>query len=568
MSDIIYSILTLLSGCGVFMIGMKFMGDGLERGAGGAIRKIFSKISNRRFAGVGIGAGVTAIIQSSSATTVMVIGFVNAGVMTLFQAAAIIMGANIGTTVTAILVSLPVADFAMALSLVGIFMIMFSKKDKIKNIGTILAGLGLIFVGLDLMSSAFKSDEGLSSAFEYLFTTISFPVFLILFGMIFTAIIQSSSAATGLIVTLVSAEVLGVESALFVVLGTNIGTCITAILASIGASTNAKRAALIHLTFNLAGTLIFTVILLIFHTQICTVLAAIAPTTAMQIAYFHVFFNVTTTLMLLPFINQLTSFAMKMVKEKVNDDEILKLYYIDDRILSTPAIAVAQVVKEITNVAEMAQTNLERSVTALLDRDVSKRDKIYKTERKINYIGKAVGRYLIKISSAPISDTDEQVVGSLFSVISDIERIGDHAKNFIEKTVEMKDGEITFSDEAKQEIVEMYACVKEMFASSLEAFTSRCDKHLPIVNDLESRIDDYKKQLSENHIERLHEGNCTVDSGVPFYATIAGLERVADHLNNIAYSFKKTSLSKMRRQALKAEQKVAASQENAESNNA
>ncbi len=553
MSDIIFSILTLLSGCGVFMIGMKFMGDGLERGAGGAIRKIFSKISNRRFAGVGLGAGVTAIIQSSSATTVMVIGFVNAGVMTLFQAAAIIMGANIGTTVTAILVSLPVADFAMALSLVGIFMIMFSKKDKIKNIGTILAGLGLIFVGLDFMSSAFKSDEGLSGAFEYLFTTISFPLFLIMFGMIFTAIIQSSSAATGLIVTLVGAEVLGVESALFIVLGTNIGTCITAILASIGASTNAKRAAIIHLSFNLIGTLIFTLILLIFKNPIVSVLALLSPLPEMQIAYFHVFFNVLTTLMLLPFINLLTGFAIKVIKEKQNDDEILKLYYIDDRILQTPAIAVAQVVKEVTNMAQLAQTNLDHAVTSMLEQDVTKKDKIYKTERKINYINKAVGRYLVKISSTQISDSDEQLIGSLFSVISDVERIGDHAKNFIEKTIEMKESEIAFSDEATAEITEMYACVKEMFDSSLEAFISRCDKHLPIVNDLEAKIDEYKKQLSENHIERLHEGACDVDSGVPFYATIAGLERVADHLNNIAYSFKKTSLSKMRRQAKKIE---------------
>lgn len=538
--DILLNTLALLAGCGVFMVGMRLMGEGLERGAGGTIRKIFAKINDNRAAGVGIGAGVTAIIQSSSATTVMVIGFVNAGVMTLVQATSIIMGANIGTTVTGILVSLsslPIAEFAMALAFVGVFISMFSKKDSLKHIGSILAGLGLIFVGLDFMSSAFKSDDGLSAIFQNLFTTIEFPLFLILFGAAFTAIIQSSSAASALVITLVGSSVLGVDNALFIILGTNIGTCVTALLAAVGASTNAKRASFIHLAFNLIGTILFTVILLIFQTQIISVLEVLSPTAAIQIAYFHVFFNVTTTFLLLPFIKQLTWLAMKVIHEKeVEDEEVLKLTYLDDRILQTPSIAVAQVLKEVLHMGEIAQKNLRRSINCLITQDLAEQEKILLTEKKINFINKSIGRYLVKLCSGIVSYADEKTLAAMYHAVADIERIGDYAKNFVGEAREMNENKTKFTEIAQIEISEMHAKVEELFNATYKAFETRDIDDLEVVSKIENEVDDYKRKLTLNHIDRLNKQECDVDVGVTFYAVVAGLERVADHLNNVAFS--------------------------------
>ena len=470
--EIVQSILMLLAGCGVFMTGMKLMGDALERSAGQGMRKLFGRISGNRFAGIGVGTAVTAIIQSSSATSVMVIGFVNAGLMTLFQATSIIMGANIGTTVTGMLVSLSafnVSIYLAALALVGVFIMMFARRDTAKRIGGILAGLGLIFVGLEFMGSAFDGDNALSRAFTSLFSAIDFPLLLILFGAVFTGIIQSSSAATGLIITMVGGGVLELRCALYIVLGSNIGTCVTAILASIGASTNAKRTALIHLTFNVIGTIIFTTFMWIFNDGVIWLLTSVVSTPEMQVAWFHVVFNVVTTILLVPFIKQLTRFAEFVIKDKKRDDEP-RLYYIDDRILQTPPIAVAQVLKEVLNMGNLARENLDRAMKAVLTLDVSEKEKILKTEEQINFINKGVARYLIKVSALSLSKSDEKIVGSLHHVISDLERIGDHAENFIEQAEEMRENGIAFSGEARGEIESMYARVTEMFGLSLSVF--------------------------------------------------------------------------------------------------
>lgn len=548
MSEIITSILMLLAGCGVFMTGMKLMSEGLERSAGKGMRKLFGKISNNRFAGIGVGAAVTAIIQSSSATSVMVIGFVNAGLMTLFQATAIIMGANIGTTVTGILISLsalPISEFAMALSLVGVVIMMFSKNDTLKKVGNVLCGLGLIFVGLYFMSAAFKNSTAIRGAFGSLFEVIDFPLLLILAGMIFTALIQSSSAATGLIITMVGEGVLGLQSALFIVLGTNIGTCVTAILASVGASTNAKRTALIHLMFNVIGTLVFTVFLWIFSSKVVWLLEKVISSPQMQIAWFHVGFNLITTAILVPFISRLTKFATFVIKDKKNEDDALKLYYIDDRILHTPPIAVAQVIKEVLNMAELARDNLERGMNAVLKSDVSEKEKIFKEEDKINFINKGVARYLIKMAELSLSKSDEKLVGTLHHVISDLERIGDHAENFFEEAEEMLENNISFSDEAMTELENMYHKVMTMFRASMEVFETRDTARLKEVSEMENEMDTLKRLLGNTHIMRLNNGNCTVESGTHFYALITALERVADHLTNVAFSIKSPSGSQI-----------------------
>lgn len=542
--EIVYGILLLLAGCGVFMTGMKLLSDGLEGSAGKSMRKLFGKISNNRFLGVGIGTSVTAIIQSSSATTVMVIGFVNAGIMSLFQATAIIMGANIGTTITAFIVSLsalPISQFMAALSLVGVMIMMFSKNQTAKQIGNMICGLGLIFVGLDLMSGALETPA-IKSVFGGLFASIEFPLLLIIVGMLFTALIQSSSAATSIIITMVASTVLPVRSALFLVLGSNIGTCVTAIIASFGASVNAKRAALIHLMFNLIGTVIFAAIMWPLSKYVIMFLQFVSPgSTEFQIAIFHLIFNLTTTLLLLPFIKQLVMVATKIIKERADDKDVLKLYYIDDRILQTPPIAVAQVLKEILNMAEIARVNLERSFNAVAKVDLSDAERITKDEQRLDFINKGVGKYLVKMASLNLSRSDEKLIGSLHHVISDIERIGDYAENFLEEAEYMNEVGTAFTPVALSELNQMYEKVTELYRRSIKVFEYRDLTNLEIVDNLEVDVDNMEKLFEQNHVQRLNSEECSVEAGAHFYTLITGLERVADHLTNIAFSVKPKS---------------------------
>lgn len=538
MNNIVFSILTLLAGCGVFIAGMNMMSDGLERSAGGGMKKLLGKLSNNRFAGVGVGMAVTAIIQSSSATSVMVIGFVNAGIMTLMQATAIIMGANIGTTVTGLIVSLSAFDvslYASVLAFIGIMMT-FIKKEKVKIVGSTLCGLGLLFVGLDAMSGAFNNAE-IKNFFEDLLASINFPLLLILVGALFTALIQSSSAATGLIIIMVGQGVIPVENALFIVLGSNIGTCITAILASIGASTNAKRTAFIHLMFNVIGTIIFTIILWIFTKPIVNALAGISNT-QMQIAWFHVIFNVTTTILLLPFIKYLVKFATFVIKDKkvkAKDKDAPKLKFIDELLLSTPAIALMQVQKEIEYMASLSKQNLEKSYVVLTSQDDSKKDEILKTEENIDFSNNAITKYLIKLSPN-LEASDETRVAGFFHVINDVERLGDHAENFYEIGAQMKEAGLQFSETAQNEIKNMVEKTTEMFDIALNVFTTRNTTKLARLTELEKKVDLMKKYYTASHFNRLATGDCQVEVGAYFFSTISGLERIADHLINVGYS--------------------------------
>jgi len=538
MNNIVFSILTLLAGCGVFIAGMNMMSDGLERSAGGGMKKLLGKLSNNRFAGVGVGVAVTAIIQSSSATSVMVIGFVNAGIMTLMQATAIIMGANIGTTVTGLIVSLSAFDvslYASVLAFIGVMMT-FIKKEKVKIVGSTLCGLGLLFVGLDAMSGAFNNAE-IKGFFEDLLASIDFPLLLILVGALFTALIQSSSAATGLIIIMVGQGVIPVENALFIVLGSNIGTCITAILASIGASTNAKRTAFIHLMFNVIGTVIFTIILWIFTKPIVNVLAGISNM-QMQIAWFHVIFNVTTTILLLPFIKYLVKFATFVIKDKkvkTKDKDTPKLKFIDELLLSTPAIALMQVQKEIEYMASLSKQNLEKSYVVLTSQDDSKKYEILKTEENIDFSNNAITKYLIKLSPN-LDASDETRVAGFFHVINDVERLGDHAENFYEIGAQMKEAGLQFSETAQNEIKNMVEKTTEMFDIALDVFTTRNTTSLARLTELEKEVDLMKKNYIASHFNRLATGDCQVEVGAYFFSTISGLERIADHLINVGYS--------------------------------
>ena len=541
--QLIQSLIWLLAGVGVFIVGMNFMGDALEKSAGSGMKRLLERISNNRISGVGIGAGVTAIIQSSSATSVMVIGLVNAGVMKLMQATPIIMGANIGTTITGVLVALKNDYFNMAMYLLAFAGVMmgFFKKEKIKLAGLLCSGLGLIFVGLEVMSSEQAFGNPLvESMFTNVFSVIDFPLLLILVGVIFTALIQSSSASTGVVITMVGAGVLPLDQALFIVLGANIGTCVTALLASVGANANSKRVALIHFTFNVIGTVVFTAIIWLFKEPAVNFLVSLSPgsdpmSLQMRVSVFHVIFNVTTTCLLIPFVKQLVDYSCVVIKDKKEQKEELSLKFVDDRLLSAPSIALMQAKKEIDHMLSLVEENVRLSLASVSGDPAENASKITQNEEVIDFTNGALTRFLIKLS-ASVDERDEQRIGSYFHVLNDLERIGDHAENFHEIGQEMLAKKISFSDTAMSDIQQMYGVVIDMIAIAKEAFDNENQDRLPALSKLENETDEMKRSFSAKHFSRLSEGNCSLEVSPYYTSTITGLERVADHIVNVGYS--------------------------------
>lgn len=540
---LVQSLIWLLAGVGIFIVGMNFMSDALEKSAGSGMKKILEKISNNRFSGVGIGASVTAIIQSSSATSVMVIGLVNAGVMTLMQATPIIMGANIGTTITSVLVALKNDIFNMimyALAFAGVMMGFF-KKEKIKIAGLLCSGLGLIFVGLEIMSSEQAFGNPLvEEMFTKIFEKIDFPLLLIFVGIVFTALIQSSSAATGVVITMVGTGVLPLELALFIILGANIGTCVTALLASVGANANSKRVALIHFTFNTIGTAMFTAIIWIFKDPMINLLVSAFPgndamSLQMRVSVFHVIFNITTTLLLLPFVKQLVNYSCIVIKDKKSEEEKMSFKYVDERLLSTPHVALMQVKKEIDYMFDLVEENTTLSLVAMNTGSAEHNDTIRNNEKIINFTNNSLTKFLIELSVS-MEHSDERIIGSYFHVLNDLERIGDHAENLHEIGLEMIDKKIEFSEKARLEIAQMSDNIMKMFDVSKNVFENSNKNNLPELAMLEENVDVQKKELIASHFSRLAEGNCHVDVSPYFSSVVVGLERMGDHLVNVGYS--------------------------------
>lgn len=537
------SLIWLLAGVGIFIVGMNFLSDTLEKSAGTGMKRLLERISNNRFSGVGIGAGVTAIIQSSSATSVMVIGLVNAGVMTLMQATPIIMGANIGTTITGVLVALKNDYFNMAMYLLAFAGVMmgFSKKEKFKLAGSLCSGLGLIFVGLNIMSSEEAFGNPLvETMFTNIFAVIDFPLLLIFVGVIFTALIQSSSAATGVVITMVGTGVLPLDLALFIILGANIGTCVTALLASVGANANSKRVALIHFTFNAIGTALFTAIIWLFREPVVNLLVSLFPgddpmSLQMRVSAFHVVFNVSTTLLLLPFVKQLVNYSCTVIKDKQEQKAAMTLKFVDERLLSAPHVAMMQVKKEIDYMLSLVEENIQFSFVAMDSGSAEHDEKIRKNEEIIDFTNSALTHFLIKLS-VDMPESDENIIGSYFHVLNDLERIGDHAENFHEIGLEMIGKKIAFSERAKGGITTMRQSVMEMFTIAKDAFENLNREDLPGLTALEEGVDGMKKELIASHFARLAEGNCSVDVSPYYSSVIVGLERVADHLVNVGYS--------------------------------
>ena len=541
--QLIQSLIWLLAGVGVFIVGMNFMGDALEKSAGIGMKRLLERISNNRFSGVGIGAGVTAIIQSSSATSVMVIGLVNAGVMTLMQATPIIMGANIGTTITGVLVALKNDYFNMAMYLLAFAGVMmgFFKNQKIRIAGSLCCGLGLIFVGLEVMSSEQAFGNPLvENMFTEIFKMIDFPLLLILVGVVFTALIQSSSASTGVVITMVGAGVLPLDLALFIVLGANIGTCVTALLASVGANANSKRVALIHFTFNVIGTVLFTAIIWIFREPMVNFLVSLFPgndpmSLQMRVSVFHVIFNVTTTCLLLPFVKQLVHYSCWMIKERKQEGAVHSLKYVDDRLLTLPSVAMMQVKKEIDYMLSLVEENLRYSLASIDGNPAVNAERISDNEDTIDFTNGSLTQFLIKLSAC-VDERDEQKIGAYFHVLNDLERIGDHAENFHEIGQEMLDKKLAFSDMALSDIKQMYGVAIAMIAIAKDALDTESLDRLPALTDLENQTDEMKRTFSAKHFFRLSEGHCSLEVSPYYTSTITGLERVADHIVNVGYS--------------------------------
>lgn len=531
------TILTLLGGLGVFLIALKIMSENLESVAGNRLRTVFNKISSNRFAGIAVGTGVTMVIQSSSATTVMVVGFVNAGVMTLAQATSIIMGANIGTTITAqigALQSLPITAFFAALACVGAFMQM-SKHDKVNLWGCIIGSIGMIFVGLQVMSAAMKSFSN-SPVIEQVMTSISNPILLLLIGLTITAIVQSSSATTIILITMAGANLMTLENAIFITLGINIGTCVTAMFASIGASSNGKRASFIHLMFNCIGSVIFFILALVL--PIDKWLQSAFTEIETQIAMFHTIFNVTTTILLVPFIKQLTQLACLVIRDKKtkpNEDGFVedKFQYVDERLLATPTIALAQVRKEILLMASVAKKNFDTAVYAITINSLAKQPKFDGRERHLNFLNKELTNYLTKVSSSPISKQTERELSSYYHVISDLERVGDYSENIMEYTQKMVKANSTFSDSAKAELAEMKSAIDKLYDVVMTGYINKDVSQKDDMEKLEESVDEYKAALDRSHILRLRDNLCSPDAGAVWLNLINDMERIADHFRNV-----------------------------------
>lgn len=541
--DIVIKILMLLAGLGVFLIGINAMGDNLESLAGSKMRTLFDKISGNRFTGVLTGAGVTAVIQSSSATTVMVVGFVNAGLMTLAQAAPIIMGANIGTTITAQIValeSLKITAYFAALACVGAFMQMMGKKDIIKKIGALLAGLGMIFVGMDVMKNAMSAFTEIP-AIKNLLVSSTNPALLIFIAMALTALVQSSSATTGILIALAGSFGMPIKSVMFATLGINIGTCVTAALAAIGTTTNAKRASLIHFMFNVLGALIFFPIVQwsgidkLFDKMF-------GGNIQVESAMFHTFFNVTVTLALLPFVKGLVWLACHIIPEKKNKGEVEdtflteKFKYIDNRILNTPAIAINQTKREILLMAEIAKKNYKHSIECVINGKVENGEKFENREKHLNFLNREISKFLVQLSASEVSFKDELMIASFYHVVSDLERVGDYSENIMEYAAELSNIKTTFSDVAITQVKDMSDKVISVFDNAVKAFEYQDIEILNTVNNYENMVDECKKQLDIDHINRLNNNQCSASAGAVYLSLISNLERISDHMQNVAIS--------------------------------
>lgn len=532
------NILSMAGGLGLFLFGIRTMGDGLENAAGAKLKRMLEVLTGNRFLAVLVGFVVTAIIQSSTATTVMVVGFVNAGMMSLAQAVGVIMGANIGTTVTSLLIALNFSSVAAASVLVGVILMLASKKTVVKNLGAIFTGFGLLFLGIDMMSDSMAPLRE-SAGFMNFIVTVSEsplrPLFGIILGIVMTAVLQSSSASVGVLQALAMQGLVPLKFSVFVLFGQNIGTCLTALFSTVGAKKNSKRAAVIHLLFNLIGTGIFILIALL--TPYVEWIEKLSPDPMAQIAISHIVFNIVSTVVMFPFAKVLVKLSCLLVPGKDDSESEMHCKFIDDRLLNTPPFAVMQVSKEVARMAKLARDNFETSAHALINRSDKDLDKVMENEEIINYLNHHITSYLVKLNALDITDSDSDYIARVFHAINDIERVGDHAINLAEAAQHNIGEGLKFSDPAREELNQLCGSVVTLLERSMAAFDNQSlsDDEAKELSDLEEHIDDLTLECQDSHIFRLNRKECNTEAGMLYLNTITDFERVGDHAINIAF---------------------------------
>lgn len=534
------NIATLLSGLGLLLYGIKILGEGLELAAGAKLKVLLEKMTSNRFAAVLVGFVITTLIQSSSTTTVMVVGFVNTGIMNLTQAIGVIMGANIGTTTTSILVSLDIGKYAPIAIGIGVFLSMLTKKTTKKHIGLAITGFGMLFLGMTLMKDAMEPLAS-SPVFSEWLMNANNPFVAILIGTVITAVIQSSAASIGILQALAAQGLIPLHFAVYVIYGQNIGTCITALISSIGTKKNSKRTAVMHVLFNVFGTVIFIILtkLLPFTDWI----ESLTDNTMMQLSLVHIIFNVVSTLIMFPFADKvLVKLACLIVPDKKDSSEDdFKLQFVDNLMINTPPFAVAQVSKEVHRMAGLARQNFSIAAEDLLNKSCNHFDEVQHTEEVINFLNHNITPILVKINSLDLSYSDAKYIGRVFHVINDIERIGDHAQNLEEAAKSRVDEGIEISAEGEKELREMYETTLKLIDGSIEAFTAQIldNEKAEQLSEYEASVDDMQTEFEQSHIERLNAHKCNTRAGMLFINTITDFERVADHATNIAWSVSK-----------------------------
>ncbi len=553
-TSIITAILTLMAGIGVFLMACHMMSSHLESAGSKKLKQLFARVGGSKWTGVGIGTVGTAAIQSSGAVTVMVIGFVNVGIMSLAQAATVIYGANIGTTVTAQLVALGMLGgngisttiIFSALAGIGAFILMFAKRESWKHTGGILTGFGILFVGLGMMSNAMDDFAALDSVKQFL-ASIKNPLLIVFLGALFTAIVQSSSVITSIAITMVVAGLLSLNQGIYLTMGSNIGSCVVAILAGMTSGTNAKRTALIHLFFNVMGVLLFLLVALGLNLlsngmlSFGSLFERLFPSAPqVQLAMFHTVFNVCTTLVALPLTEGLVRLVCRIIKEK---DEPAKndqphLYFLDETMLRTPVLAVRQMKSEIENMAGLAIENFKRSINIVTTMDFSEAKKFANTEKELNFLNKELLRYIVLLSDNQMNTFDLKFLNASIRSVSDLERIGDYSENIVEYAESLKSQDAKFSDKAVEEIRRMEKHIIDLYEVVTAAYRNNDLEALEWAYIIEDEIDDLTDEMEHNHIKRLIDGECTPQVGAEYLSLAKNAERIADHLINVGNTIK------------------------------
>ena len=531
-------LLSMAGGLGLFLFGMELMSDSIEKVAGAKLRRILEIFTTNRFMGMIVGILFTGIVQSSSACTVMVVSFVNSGLMNLYQAAGVILGANIGTTVTSQLISFNLSEYAPAFLLAGVVVMMFCKRENVKKIAEVVVGFGILFVGLSLMSDAMgalKDDPQIAN----MLMSLSNPFLATIVGFLLTAIIQSSSVTVSIVLLLASKDLLALPITLYIILGCNIGSCVTALLASMTGKKDAKRAALIHFLFNVIGTAIIYLVLFVAEEPVTQFLHSISSDNGRFVANAHTMIKIAQVVILFPFTKYLVKLACICVPgedRKVGYRENYQLKYIGEKAVFNPATAVVDAIKELERMASLANENLIRAMNSLITLDEEDIEEVYEVEKNINFLNHSITDYLVKINQTTLPIEDLKSLGALFHVVNDIERIGDHAENVADAAKRRKEEGIPISKEAQRELGEMLDMVNKIIQYAIDMFIKSDEAHMQEILVLEDKVDAKEKELQRAHVERLTKGECTPDAGMIFSDVVSGLERVADHATNIAFA--------------------------------